>query len=323
MKCVNSENLVDFQNAINQVNSNNIFSAATYLSWSNFGVEITYEHNLDLDCVFLYCKYESKYWDYINDFSNKELEKWNDASHKYLLFAPIVRDDNSFLKIAKKQIEKFLNHKKNSGGLFMDDLTNEQVELLKTVYDVDVIFKNFSNYLYTKEQLETMAGKKMQKRRNHLNFYLNNYASKTTIKKIHEIDFEEIINFLNHWGTENGQFDYESELKFLKQSKELIAKQIFQGIGLFLDNQLIGITISFQHNDYCEILIEHADKSKRGSYQYLLSNNIKINHKNVKWIDRQDDVWSPIIDLSKRMYHPVKIVEKNVVHIKLKSNHVN
>lgn len=321
METITPKTLLDFQSCINKVNKNNIFSSATYLSWSTFGVRINYEYDKDLNCIYLYCKYDPSYWNYINNLFDKKMEKWTDASRKHLILAPIISEKSDFLTIAKKQIDLFLNHKNNFGGLFMEDLTNEQVNELKQIYDVDVIFKNFSNYLYTREQLQTMAGRKMQKRRNHLNFYLKNYKNDTTVKKIKDISFVKIINFLTTWGNDNGQFNYKSELKFVSLSRDLIAKQVFKGLGIFWKNNLIGLTISYEHNDFCEILVEHADKTKRGSYQYLLSQNLAINHSKIKWVDRQDDVWSSIIDLSKRMYHPFSIIEKNVIHIKPKNNY--
>ncbi|WP_033159677.1 phosphatidylglycerol lysyltransferase domain-containing protein [Mycoplasmoides alvi] len=322
MKTILPSTLLNFQNCINKVNPKNVFSAATYLSWSTFGVRINYEYDVKLNCIYLYCKYEPSYWNYINNIFDKKMEKWTDASHKHLILSPIVSTPNAFLNVAQKQIDLFLSHKKNSGGLFMEDLTNEQIEQLKTIYDVEVIYTNFSNYLYTREQLQFMAGKKMQKRRNHLNFYLNNYQSLTQVKKIKDINFLEIIRFLKKWGNDNNQFNYESELKFVNLSKELIEKEIFKGLGIFIDSKLIGLTISYEHNDFCEILVEHADKTKRGSYQYLLSQNLAINHPLVKWVDRQDDVWSSIIDFSKRMYHPFSIILKNVAHIKLKESNL-
>lgn len=312
------DTVLKLQSLINKVNNKNVFSAFTYLTWSYYGVEIFYEYDVNNNCIYLFCKCNKKYWrNFINKIYDNKLQK-TILNCRYLILSPIVNKQKDFLFLIEKQIDKLFVNSHCYTGIIIDDLTDAQVKKIKNKYNLELIYQNVSNYLYTREQLQFLSGRKMQKRRNHLNFFLKNYFINSNIKKISNIPFNQIINFLKKWNFANDNFVYKTELSFVRDCRNFILKNVLKGVGLFLDKKLIGITLSYTHGDYCEILVEHAEKNKRGSYQYLMSQNLKLNHFNEKIVDRQDDIWSDAIAESKIRYHPIKIIKKNVVFIKNK-----
>lgn len=312
MSIVDENSVKELQKLIDKVNKQNLYSAFTYLSWSTFGLTITYEYDANNECIYFPAQIHESYWEYTNQVFHYELAK--DVNERHLILSPIIKDPNKFLTVLKHQVDAIMNSHACMGVL-VNDLTNEQYEQVQQHYETKLIFKTVSNFLYPREQLQFMSGNKMQKKRNHLNFYLKNFAFKSHIKKISEIPFHEIEQYLQQWGDENDKFNHKSELDFVKKCQHLIADQTLKGIGLYLDNQLIGLTISYEHGDYCEILIEHANKTIRGSYQYLLSQNLGLNHSQSQIVDRQDDVLSAVIYEAKRRYKPSAIIEKNFILI--------
>lgn len=309
-----SNNVLEFQKVINEICPDNYFSAFTYLSWSTYGINLSYSYNSKYNSLLISANSNLQYLSYTsNIYGIKVIENVN---KRHLILAPISPNLELFIEALKEQIKSIMDACENCQGVYVDDVSNEQFDLINKNFETKQIFKTVSNYIYSTIQLEKMAGRKMQKKRNHLNFYLKNYAAQTKIKMISEIKFSDIIAYLNLWTSKNEKFDIDSEITFVKMCEDLIKKQILKGIGLYLNDNLIGITISYEHGNICEILVEHANKNIRGSYQYLLSKNISINHSKTEYVDRQDDAWSKEIDHSKRTYRPIKIIEKNFILIK-------
>lgn len=309
-----SNNVLDFQKRIDEIYPDNYFSAFTYLSWSTYGINLSYSYNSKYNSLLITANSNLKYLSYTSNIYG--IDVIENVNKRHLILAPIAPNQSLFIQALKEQIELIMKNCENCQGVYVDDVSNEQLELINKNFEAKQIFKTISNYIYPTIQLEKMAGRKMQKKRNHLNFYLKNYSAHTKIKKLSEISFSEIINYLNLWSSKSEKFDIDSEIVFVEMCKELIKTEILKGIGLYLNDILIGITISYEHGNICEILVEHANKNIRGSYQYLLSKNISINHSNTEYVDRQDDAWSKDIDHSKRTYKPIKIIEKNFILIK-------
>ncbi|WP_027120135.1 phosphatidylglycerol lysyltransferase domain-containing protein [[Mycoplasma] testudinis] len=314
MATINQKTVLDLQAKMDIVNPKCVFSAFTYWSWNHYGINLEYEFSQETPSIFFIANSNVQYLNYTNDVYNYEMPDQDHNKHQIL--APITPNLEIFVNVLSKQISSIMAHCAKCLGVYVDDITNEQLEALERKFEIQKIFTVRSNYLYTREQLEKMGGKKMQKKRNHLNFYLKNFADKTVIKELFEIPFSEIMAYLQNWSSLYTKFDTEAELEFVKECEDFIKQKIIKGIGIYLEGKLIGLTISFQHGDYCEILVEHAAKDVHGSYQYLISKNISINHPDVLFIDRQDDMWSDQLDHIKRTYKPIEVIEKHFLLIK-------
>ena len=75
-----------------------------------------------------------------------------------------------------KAIEYMQNYAKEHNFLFRIDLAvEESMSLIKERYGDKFLYlhnEDFDDYVYTKKSLESLAGKKMQKRRNHFNAFV-------------------------------------------------------------------------------------------------------------------------------------------------------
>lgn len=130
--------------------------------------------------------------------------------------------------------------------------------------DYELIFEWNSNYIYYTKDLKTMAGKKLQKKRNHLNYFMKTYSKSVVVSPISSQDFGDIISFcqaqLQQSLPENRMF-LENELVFLRNVLDNFNSSIMSGIVIRSrsKNQIIAFTIGYLHGDYYELMFEKAD----------------------------------------------------------------
>ncbi|QMT98777.1 DUF2156 domain-containing protein [Mycoplasma tullyi] len=294
------------QDKINQIDACHLYSALTYYSWSFYGLDICYQINEKGISFFGKVNLE-------NNILHDILQDKYCPSQK-VIFAPITKPDqpNDFLDLIQEQI----NQLDKSKGIYIDDLTNTELEWIKSKYNVDIIHESSTNFLYKTKKIMTLAGKSLQKKRNHLNYFLKQYANDTTIKINQEVDLDKLEKFYVDWINDcDDPSEYQSELDLFRAIKPLIKNGSLKLTVLYYLDQIIGFCVSYSLNNRCEIFIEHCDETYRGSYQYLLSNTLKIHHSNDAITDRQDDMGNASISYSKLSYKPECIIKRYLVRI--------
>ncbi|MCG4722825.1 phosphatidylglycerol lysyltransferase domain-containing protein, partial [Alistipes putredinis] len=74
------------------------------------------------------------------------------------------------------------------------------------------------DYIYDGESLITLAGRKNQKKINHLNSFVKEYGDRVEYKKLEEADFDECINLLKEWSKDKDEsIELDSEFKAIKR----------------------------------------------------------------------------------------------------------
>ncbi len=248
--------------------------------------------------VILYVKLDKKFFPNASD-------NW--------YFSQVYYDESSDIYNIKEKIKEDLLILNNSNEIFLGG--NLSLEMVNdfgfSSYDL-FESKVISNYIYELNTLKTFAGRKMQKKRNHLNFFLNNFASKTIIKDIREIDLKDIFDYFDYhmknYGDEYREYEIEIYRNFL--TNFLNKNKNFSGIILYLDNKIIGLTLGFLRKNVYEIIIEKANHELRGAYQFLIQANLNKNNINCPYLDRQDDGGIEVLAQSKHSYHPIYEIKR-------------
>lgn len=296
-------NYLDFQKSIEKINPEYYTSAQYLLLWKTYGASIYF--NETPDAIYMYVKYEdNKIAIRVDDF---------DKDSDFVILKPITRNEENSYNYLKKSIE----------------LVKEEISLRKNIYigrlwkhdlkwfeNYEVIKEIESSYIYTKEQLTYFAGKKMQKKRNLYNFYNNHYSNETKIIKYENKYLKDVLEYCKNHMITNSKSFREHEFNWIKEL--LIDSRLrLYGSIMFYQEKIVGVTVGCIHNNIYEIFIEKAEKNLKGSYQYLLSQNLKL-HKfdNVEFIDRQDSESEVGLIQSKRSYKPINIIKTYVIRIK-------
>lgn len=168
-------------------------------------------------------------------------------------------------------------------------------------------YRKYGDYIYELEKFKTFSGKKLQKKRNHLNAF----------DRLYDWQFVEITKdnvglvkeFLDTWHTDDTDDFFEDEIIANHRALDNIEKlDVFSGC-MIIDGKVQGFTIgSAQGNDTLQINIEKANDSYRGIYQALLRELVLKYGKGFTFVNREEDMGLESLRKSKLAYHPIEIL---------------
>lgn len=192
------------------------------------------------------------------------------------------------------------------------------VEEIKKIYPEKFIFertRDFDDYVYDRNMLMTLTGKKMQKRRNHYNSFIKSYPDHEYRALSIDDDFDLILGCLTKWETDKEATEsLVSEvygILYLLSSKHILDIKLG---GIFINNQLKAFIIAspLKHKTI-QIHVEKADKSIRGLYPAILKEFLEHEYPDYEYVNREEDMGMENLRRSKMNLHPCHMVEKSRV----------
>jgi len=227
---------------------------------------------------------------------------------------PIGRNIDSALD----EIEKHC--KEINVPMVLCSVNEKELEQLKKRYsDLSAeADRDWFDYLYEKDSLLNLIGRKYSTPRNHINKFRKLYAD-WSFEEINEPNIPELIEFTNNF-TFNSQKDESANLE-LEMCREVLENyDIYGMLGgvLRVDGKVIGYSIGEIIGDTLFCHIEKADISYAGAYQMLTNQYLRMyaSGDEVKFVNREEDCGDEGLRKSKLSYHPVELIEKNVVIIR-------
>lgn len=190
------------------------------------------------------------------------------------------------------------------------------VEELKRIYPSKFIYKrqrDFDDYIYDKNMHKNLTGKKMQKRRNHFNYFIKS-NSDFEYRDLNFIsDFNDVLKCLSKWSNDKKEVTKSiiSEIygiMYLFSWRELL--NVKAG-GIYINNELEAFIIAspLNHNTI-QIIIEKANINIRGLYPAILKMFLENNFEHYEYINREEDMGLENLRKSKMSLHPIKMIEK-------------
>lgn len=173
------------------------------------------------------------------------------------------------------------------------------------------------DYLYEADKLRNLSGKKLRKKRNHINAFLRDYEGRWTYRELGIDDEAVILEYFNEWYASKDVDDemLDQELKGIKKVINHIDLLDVKMGGIFIDGDLKGFTIaSFANEGEMGIIhVEKADASIRGLYPMLNQQFLQETLTEVKVVNREDDVGDPGLRKSKLSYYPMGFAKKYTI----------
>ena len=249
-------------------------------------------------------------------------------------FAVIVAeyegDTFSILPLAKKEdmlgVIKFIVEyfEKENKNIYFRGITKEVVEVLKVDYPGKFEYieeRDLFDYIYDGESMRTLAGRKNVKKRNHINYFLKEYADRFEYRQLDENDFDDCLEVMNEWTSnkeENNAVDEDmaEELIGIKKlfANYSVLKDRLKIGGIFIDNKLQAFTMGeYLNPDMALIHIEKANPNIRGLYPYINQQFLVHEFSDVDFVNREEDLGIEGLRKAKLSYHPVRFVEKYTV----------
>lgn len=178
------------------------------------------------------------------------------------------------------------------------------------------------DYIYDIEALAYLKGKKLAKKRNHVNGFLNTYED----WHIEEISFKNLLkcrDFLKLWyadriesETTEGIDSLLAEKKSLFNVLENYENVMADGIALFTGKNVRAISIGqrISENTY-DVVFEKADDCIKGAYNMInreFARYIMDKYSEVKYINRENDLNIAGLRRAKMSYRPIMLLKKYI-----------
>lgn len=178
--------------------------------------------------------------------------------------------------------------------------------------------EDLKDYLYDGEAMRTLAGKKLHKKKNHLNAFLKEYEGRYEFRKLCCSDRYDVWNFLSKWREAKGD-DVDEHLdpevegvhEILKNCSDL---HVRMG-GVYIDGQLEAFTIGSLNalENMAIIHIEKANPEIRGLYQFINQQFLIYEFPEVTLVNREDDVGVEGLRKAKMSYNPIGFARKYLI----------
>lgn len=183
-------------------------------------------------------------------------------------------------------------------------------------------FREYANYIYLADDLINLKGKKFHSKRNFINRFKQNYENRWSYENITKDNIQEVFQYHLNWCAKYREND-DNEI-FLETSAIALALKNYEKLDLKggvlrLDGNIIAFTIASQSsNDTFTIQIEKAEHTINGAYQMINNEFAKRNFKNIKYVNREEDLDIEGLRKVKLSYKPV-MLSKNY-NVMLKNN---
>ncbi|MBR2868810.1 MAG: DUF2156 domain-containing protein [Clostridia bacterium] len=177
--------------------------------------------------------------------------------------------------------------------------------------------RDWFDYLYEKDPMLLLAGRKYGTPRNHINKFKKLYPD-YSFDEINDSVINDLIDFskkfsFNSEKDESARQELEICIEVLKNYK----KYNMYGGYLHQGEKIIGYSFGEIIGDTLFVHIEKADVTYQGAYQMLTNSFLRTfaSDDSVKYVNREEDCGDEGLRKSKLSYHPVELIEKNTVEI--------
>jgi len=168
------------------------------------------------------------------------------------------------------------------------------------------------DYIYDANRLSTLSGKKLQSKRNHLNYFVsnNNWSyEEFTANKI-----DEVKEFSHEWCKRIDCDKIETlswEICAVEKCLDHFDQLNMKGGILRVDGEIVAYTVGeVLNSDSVIIHIEKAFSDVRGAYPMINREFVRKIAPGFKYVNREDDIGDEGLRKAKESYHPLFLLEK-------------
>lgn len=267
------------------------------------------------DCESLECSFTTIFiWRKIYDMKISPLQNGKFfsamAGDNYFLF-PIGDGD---VKSAVDEIIEYCVERNVCPGFY--SLTKKNKEFLEQFYPEKFEFTEIregADYIYEKDKLATLSGKKLSSKRNHINRFIENNPG-WRYEQIDKSNIEEAFEMNKKW-CEDAGCENETGLKeegcAVSEAFENFEELGLSGGLIRANGEVIAFSMGDRLND--ETFLVHIEKAYadiQGAYPIINREFVIHNCDGYKFINREDDTGDEGLRKAKLSYRPCVILEK-------------
>lgn len=237
--------------------------------------------------------------------------RFNIKNKKSAYFFPIGNGD---LKKAIDELWEY-SQKKDEKLSFML-VSEENKEKLMALFPEKFTFspnRDTFDYVYLTEKMISLSGKKLHSKRNHLNYFFENYTYEyleVNEEKLLDECAQKACKLIESKKKNKNSF----ELGAMKRYFENYFKLNQKGGAIRINGEIIAMTFGERlNNETALIQIELADDSYRGAYQAINKLFLEKEWKDTKYVNREEDMGIEGLRKAKESYQPEFLVQKYVI----------
>lgn len=182
---------------------------------------------------------------------------------------------------------------------------------------------DLKDYLYDGEAMRTLSGRKLHKKKNHVNSFMRTYEGRYEFRRLCCSDRQDVWEFLDKWRAgknepEDVMEGLDEEIvgihEILKNCSYIPAKMA----GVYIDGVLQAFSVgSYNFREKMAVIhIEKANPEFNGLYQFINQQFLIHEFPEAVLVNREDDVGIPGLRRSKMSYNPVGFARKFMVEQK-------
>ncbi len=170
-----------------------------------------------------------------------------------------------------------------------------------------------SDYIYDTNKLIHFSGKKLQKKRNHLNAFYSQYENRYNYESLNEENVVECLHFLSTWKAEEVSDDdyFINEKLGVENILRNYTTYKYKGGCIRIDGEIKAFAIGSElTKTMCQMNVEKADSEIRGLYQAIMKEVLIHEFSEYEECNREDDLGRENIRKAKRAYAPKRMIDK-------------
>ena len=175
---------------------------------------------------------------------------------------------------------------------------------------------DWADYLYDIKALATLTGKKMAKKRNHVNKFESTFPDYEFLSLTPD-RIADARNLLSKIEAETSEYAdmAVAERRLCARTLDLMAEKEtpMEGGILYASGQPVAFTIGDTKGDTLFIHIEKADRNIPGAYEAVnkyFAAKMAESHPALKYVNREDDAGDEGLRRAKESYHPLQLLAK-------------
>ena len=177
------------------------------------------------------------------------------------------------------------------------------------------INRDKSDYLYLREKLVTLSGKKLQPKRNHISKFKRAYPNYEYRSLTPDL-VPDCIRLGEEWCRTNDsrmQHAMQAEQKMIAYALSHIDELHIVGGTLFVEGKMVAFTFGARINaEAFDVCVEKADTTYEGAYAMINNEFVSRLPEDIVYINREEDLGLEGLRKAKLSYYPDLILDKMV-----------
>ena len=175
------------------------------------------------------------------------------------------------------------------------------------------INRDKSDYLYLREKLVTLSGKKLQPKRNHISKFKRSYPNYEYRPLTPEL-VPDCIRLGEEWCRTNDsrmQYAMQAEQRMIAYALSHIDELHIVGGTLFVEDKMVAFTFGARINaEAFDVCVEKADTDYEGAYAMINNEFVSRLPEDIVYINREEDLGLEGLRKAKLSYYPDLILDK-------------